>query len=77
MQEQGKKKQKLAFIFLNLFLDFYDAIDQQDPSGIDMTKFTGTDIPQEVSLPEKHVILVSNFFQLSHLMLKEFIISQK
>uniref|UniRef100_A0A0N5AAE4 Nuclear pore complex protein Nup85 n=1 Tax=Syphacia muris TaxID=451379 RepID=A0A0N5AAE4_9BILA len=60
-KEWGKKKQNLAFLLLNHFLDLYDAIDQQDPSTIDTAIFSASDIPQEVQLPEKHIVSKSAY----------------
>lgn len=51
-QNEDAKNDRLAFFLLNHFLDLCDAIDDQDPSAVDGTVFEGTDIPQEVPLPE-------------------------
>ncbi|VDP18168.1 unnamed protein product [Onchocerca flexuosa] len=50
--KQGVKKERLAFTLLNHFLDLCDAIEDQDPSIVNGSIFDGTDIPQEVLLPE-------------------------
>ncbi|EJD74502.1 intraflagellar transporter osm-1 [Loa loa] len=47
----GSKKERLAFILLNHYLDLCEAIEDQDPSIVDGSIFDGTDIPQEVLLP--------------------------
>lgn len=48
-----------AFIYLNRYIDLYDAIDDPDNAGgIDNTEFENTDIPSpfEIPLPEKNII---------------------
>jgi len=48
-----------AFIFLNRYIDLYDAIEDPENNGIsDNTDFEGTDIPSpyDISLPEKNLI---------------------
>jgi intraflagellar transport protein 172 len=48
-----------AFIFLNRYIDLYDAIDDPDNAGgIDNSEFENTDIPSpfEIPLPEKNII---------------------
>jgi len=48
-----------AFIFLNRYIDLYDAIDDpENAGGIDNSEFENTDIPSpfEIPLPEKNII---------------------
>ncbi|VDN41704.1 unnamed protein product [Gongylonema pulchrum] len=51
-RQLGAEKERLAFVLLNHYLDLCDAIEDQDPSAVDSSIFEGTDIPQEVPLPE-------------------------
>uniref|UniRef100_A0A915BZY3 Intraflagellar transport protein osm-1 n=1 Tax=Parascaris univalens TaxID=6257 RepID=A0A915BZY3_PARUN len=51
-RKQGGRREKIAFVLLNHYLDLNDAIEEQDPSLVDASIFEGTDIPQEVPLPE-------------------------
>ncbi|VDN00883.1 unnamed protein product [Thelazia callipaeda] len=51
-KKQSMKKERLAFLLLNYYLDLCDAIEDQNPSSVDGTIFQGTDIPQEVPLPQ-------------------------
>lgn len=43
----------MAFVFFNRFLDLSDAIEEGSPDMLDNSDFIDTDIPLEVSLPEK------------------------
>jgi intraflagellar transport protein 172 len=43
----------MAFVFLNRFLDLYEAIEDGNMDAIDNSDFKDTDIPFEVPLPEK------------------------
>lgn len=59
--EANKKVQSydMAFIFLNRYIDLYDAIEDPDNNAItDNTDFEGTDIPSpyDISLPEKNLM---------------------
>ncbi|KAE9551982.1 hypothetical protein FO519_004806 [Halicephalobus sp. NKZ332] len=47
----GDKYENLGFVFLNHYLDVVDAIEENDPSGVDNTIFEGTDIPLQFGLP--------------------------
>uniref|UniRef100_A0A914PIN1 Uncharacterized protein n=1 Tax=Panagrolaimus davidi TaxID=227884 RepID=A0A914PIN1_9BILA len=47
----GEQYENLAFVFLNHYLDVVDAIEDNDPSGVDNTIFEGTDIPTQFALP--------------------------
>ncbi|KAM3727543.1 Intraflagellar transport protein [Dirofilaria immitis] len=51
-RKKGVKKESLAFTLLNHYLDLCDAIEDQDPTIVNGSIFEGTDIPQEVLLPE-------------------------
>ncbi len=42
----------MAFVFLNRYLDLYDAIEEGSLDMLDHTDFAETDIPFEVPLPE-------------------------
>jgi len=49
----------MAFIFLNRYIDLYDAIEDPDNNGItDNSEFEETDIPSpyDISLPEKNFL---------------------
>lgn len=51
-----------AFLYLNRYIDLYDAIDDPDNAGqIDNNEFELTDIPTpfEIPLPEKNIISVT------------------
>ena len=59
--EANRKVQQndMAFIFLNRYIDLYDAIEDPENNPIsDNTDFEGTDIPSpyDISLPEKNLI---------------------
>ncbi|KAI3379117.1 hypothetical protein SNEBB_011462 [Seison nebaliae] len=43
----------MALIFLNYFLDVFDAIKEHNLDMLDTNAFTGTDIPSEVTIPSK------------------------
>lgn len=45
--------ENMAFVFFNRFLDLSDAIEEGSPDMLDNSDFIDTDIPLEVSLPEK------------------------
>ena len=42
----------MAFVFLNRYLDLYDAIEEGSLDMLDHSDFAETDIPYEVPLPE-------------------------
>lgn len=48
----------MAFVFLNHFMDIYDAIEDGvgNTADLDNTDFINTDIPLEVELPQHHMI---------------------
>lgn len=48
----------MAFVFLNHFMDIYDAIEDGlgNTAELDNTDFVNTDIPLEVDLPQQHMV---------------------
>ncbi|MFH4973753.1 hypothetical protein AB6A40_000462 [Gnathostoma spinigerum] len=52
-REVGGIYECFAFVFFNHYLDLCDAVQEEDPSLVDGSVFEGTDIPVEVTLPEK------------------------
>ena len=44
----------MAFVFLNRYLDLYDAIEEGSLDMLDHSDFAETDIPYEVPLPGEH-----------------------
>ena len=43
----------MAFVFLNRYLDLYEAIEERSLDNLDNTDFADTDIPFEIPLPEE------------------------
>lgn len=59
MANKADKNYDMAFIFLNRYIDLYDAIEDPDNNGItDNAEFEDTDIPSpyDIALPEKNFI---------------------
>lgn len=59
MANKADKSYDMAFIFLNRYIDLYDAIEDPDNNGItDNAEFEDTDIPSpyDIALPEKNFI---------------------
>ena len=44
--------ENMAFVFLNRYLDLYEAIEERSLDNLDNTDFADTDIPFEIPLPE-------------------------
>ena len=44
--------ENMAFVFLNRYLDLYEAIEERSLDLLDNTDFVGTDIPFEIPLPD-------------------------
>ena len=44
--------ENMAFVFLNRYLDLYEAIEEHSMDLLDHTDFSDTDIPYEIQLPE-------------------------
>jgi hypothetical protein len=53
----------MAFIFLNRYIDFADAIDDGSGDILDNKYFADTDIPTDVNLPEAKHLSVSLVFK--------------
>ncbi|GMT33308.1 hypothetical protein PFISCL1PPCAC_24606, partial [Pristionchus fissidentatus] len=51
--EFGGPYENVGFVLLNHFLDLVEAIDEDNPSGVDSSEFEGTDIPPEIPLPKE------------------------
>lgn len=49
----GTDYEKMAFLFLNQYLDITDAIDENDPNLVDNGVYEGTDIPTNYALPNE------------------------
>ena len=45
--------ENMAFVFLNRYLDLYEAIEERSLDNLDNTDFADTDIPFEIPLPEE------------------------
>ena len=45
--------ENMAFVFLNRYLDLYEAIEERSLDLLDNTDFVDTDIPFEIPLPDK------------------------
>ena len=52
----------MAFVFLNRFLDIYDAIEDGSTDMLDHSDFADTDVPYDIILPEDHSIPVCRLF---------------
>ena len=46
----------MAFVFLNRFLDIYDAIEDGSTDMLDHSDFADTDVPYDIILSEDHSI---------------------
>jgi intraflagellar transport protein 172 len=52
------KWDNMAFVFLNRYIDLADAIDEGNGELMDNQYLTDTDIPNEISLPERKYLSV-------------------
>ena len=56
----------MAFVFLNRFLDIYDAIEDGSTDMLDHSDFADTDVPYDIILSEDHSIPVICEIMLCH-----------
>ncbi|CAJ0583461.1 unnamed protein product, partial [Mesorhabditis spiculigera] len=52
-RDVGTEYEGCAFLFLNHYLDLHEAIEDGSPDMVDFAPFEGTEIPTEVTIPEK------------------------
>lgn len=46
----------MAHLFFNVFLDVTEAIDQNETYAVENSKFEGTDVPEQLPIPQKHYL---------------------
>ena len=55
--------ENMAFVFLNRYLDLYEAIEERSLDLLDNTDFVDTDIPFEIPLPDSPHLRLSNIYE--------------